>query len=247
MEIDKRQKFSYRVSGDYALFTDPLTRIGGEKHSYSLPTYQALIGMTQSIYWKPSIIYYIKKIRVLNSIQMESRATNTPEYYSRKEKHNMQQYTYSYLKDVAYEVSGYFDFNYLKEKELGKDFNLQKHSNILQRSIKNGGRRDVFLGTRECRGLIEPCKFESTLNGIYDEQEIVQHFGTMVHGFDYPSETGEDTLRVRLWYPEMKKGIVKFLLPSECSIKKEIRKISKKEQSRHRLTENGGEFFYELV
>ena len=33
---------SFKVSGRKALFTDPLTRIGGEKCSYSVPTYEAL-------------------------------------------------------------------------------------------------------------------------------------------------------------------------------------------------------------
>ena len=30
----------FQVSGDYALFSDPLTRVGGEKFSYQVPTYE---------------------------------------------------------------------------------------------------------------------------------------------------------------------------------------------------------------
>ena len=30
-----------RIWGRYALFSDPVTRVGGEKHSYPVPTYQA--------------------------------------------------------------------------------------------------------------------------------------------------------------------------------------------------------------
>ena len=35
-------KVSYLLYGRYALFTDPSTRIGGEKSTLSVPTYQAL-------------------------------------------------------------------------------------------------------------------------------------------------------------------------------------------------------------
>ncbi len=34
----------FKVYGKTALFTDPLTKIGGEKCSYHLPTYEALKG-----------------------------------------------------------------------------------------------------------------------------------------------------------------------------------------------------------
>ena len=49
-----RNQIEYCVSGNYALFSDPIARMGGEKFSYMLPTYQALKGITESIYWKPS-------------------------------------------------------------------------------------------------------------------------------------------------------------------------------------------------
>lgn len=43
----------FEVYGDYALFSDPITRIGGEKCSYHIPTYEALKGILASVYWKP--------------------------------------------------------------------------------------------------------------------------------------------------------------------------------------------------
>lgn len=53
------------VSGEIeALFTDPLTKVGGEKFSYPVPTYQALKGITESIYWKPTLIWVIDRCRV---------------------------------------------------------------------------------------------------------------------------------------------------------------------------------------
>lgn len=42
----------FRTWGRYALFTDPVTRVGGEKCSYQIPTYEALKGVAKSIYTK---------------------------------------------------------------------------------------------------------------------------------------------------------------------------------------------------
>ena len=38
-----------RIWGRYALFSDPVTRVGGEKHSYPVPTYQAVKGILESV------------------------------------------------------------------------------------------------------------------------------------------------------------------------------------------------------
>lgn len=75
-----KNEIQFEVFGDYALFTDPLTKIGGEKLSYSVPTYQALKGIVESIYWKPTIIFTIDKLRVMKPIQMESKGVRPIEY-----------------------------------------------------------------------------------------------------------------------------------------------------------------------
>ncbi|MCQ6519872.1 type I-C CRISPR-associated protein Cas5, partial [Bacillus cereus] len=77
-----------------------------------------------------------------------------------------------------------------------------KHHNILKRSLKAGGRRDIFLGTRQCQGYVEPCVFGEG-EGIYDNYGGDIHLGTKVHGLNYPEETGRNELEVGLWYPEM--------------------------------------------
>ena len=45
-----KNSIEFLLTGRYALFTDPITRIGGEKTSYHLPTYEALKGVCKSIY-----------------------------------------------------------------------------------------------------------------------------------------------------------------------------------------------------
>ena len=56
-----RNEITFKVYGRMALFTDPITRMGGEKSSYAVPTYQALKGIVESIYWKPTILWYMMR------------------------------------------------------------------------------------------------------------------------------------------------------------------------------------------
>lgn len=206
----------FEVSGNYALFTNPLTRMGGEKSSYSVPTYEALKGIIESVYWKPSILMIVDSVRVMNQIQMESKGVRPINYGGGNTLAN-----YTYLRDVRYKVKAYFVFNPYRP-ELKHDHNENKHYAILKRSLNAGGRRDIFLGTRECQGYVEPTKFDEG-EGFYDKTGDMP-LGTMVHGFSYPDETGHNELDVRLWDPIMKNGVVKFIKPDECTI---IRPISK--------------------
>ena len=64
--MDNRVEFA--VYGRYALFTDPITRTGGEKCTYPVPTYQALKGILESCYWKPTIVWVIDAVRILNPV-----------------------------------------------------------------------------------------------------------------------------------------------------------------------------------
>ena len=67
---DTRYKgIEFKVWARHALFTDPLTRIGGEKCSYHLPTYEALKGIAKSIYWKPTFIWVIDEVRIMKRIR----------------------------------------------------------------------------------------------------------------------------------------------------------------------------------
>ncbi len=57
-----RNTIEFEVYGKYALFSDPVTRAGGEKSSYHIPTYEALKGIVESVYWKPTIIWYVDAV-----------------------------------------------------------------------------------------------------------------------------------------------------------------------------------------
>ena len=209
---------SYKVYGRYALFTDPITKLGGEKCSYQIPTYQALRGITESIYWKPTLTWIIDKVRVINRIRTQSRAAKPLDYS--KGGHMLSIYTYLY--DVEYQVQAHFEWN-LTRDDLKSDRNENKHFFAAKRALEKGGRRDIFLGARECQGYVEPCTFGEGA-GDYDETGGLS-FGMMVHGLDYPSDTGKKELSVRLWTPVMKDGVIEFIRPDECSITKKIRNM----------------------
>lgn len=213
-----RNSIEFVVYGPYALFTDPLTKIGGEKLSYQVPTYQALKGIAESIYWKPSITIYIDEVRIMNPIRMESKGVRPIEYGGGNTLAN-----YTYLRDVSYQVRAYFEFNKYRP-DLKDDWNEHKHHNIMKRALKAGGRRDIFLGTRECQAYVEPCVFGEG-ESFYDNYGEI-HLGTMVHGINYPDETGRNQLEVRLWNPVMRDGLIKFVRPEECT---QVRVLSEME------------------
>ncbi|MFZ7131149.1 MAG: type I-C CRISPR-associated protein Cas5c [Eubacteriales bacterium] len=216
-----RNAIEFEVYGKYALFTDPLTKMGGEKLSYQVPTYQALKGITESIYWKPTLIMVIDAVRILNPIRMESKGIRPIDYRGGNTLAN-----YTYLKDVRYQVRAYFEFN-LYRPDLNFDRNENKHHNILKRSLQSGGRRDIFLGSRECQGYVEPCVFGEG-QGYYDEGYEEVCFGTMVHGFNYPDETGRESLEIRLWNPRMKNGVIQFIKPEDCTQVRLIKEMKSK-------------------
>ena len=50
----------------------------------------------------------------------------------------------------------------------------------------------------------------------------------MVHGINYPDETGMSEMSIRLWQPKMRNGIIKFITPEECTIVKPIKEMQAK-------------------
>ncbi len=211
-----RNSIEFKVYGRMALFTDPLTRLGGEKASYAVPTYQALKGIVESIYWKPTILWYIDEVRVMHEIRTQSRSVKPRKYQGGK---NELSY-YQYLSDVCYEVRAHFEFN-LHRKDLAADRNENKHHQIAKRMVERGGRRDIFLGTRECQGYVEPVEYGSE-KGYYDEAGKMP-LGVMFHGFNYPDETGRETLEVRFWQAVMENGVLHFPRPEACKLVRTVR------------------------
>ncbi len=225
-DLKIRNQVDFLVSGRYALFTDPITRVGGEKSTYQLPTYQALKGVIESVYWKPTITWIVDRVRVQNAIRTEAKHIRPINFCDDKNTLSI----YTYLMEPSYQVQAHFIWNEYRP-EFGQDRNENKHHSIAKRMIERGGRRDIFLGTRECQAYVEPCAFGSG-TGFYDDSGTLS-FGLMLHGFDYPDETGRDMLAVRFWRPQMKNGIVEFPTPEQCdrALCRDVRPMKKKEFS----------------
>ncbi len=223
--MKKSNILSFRVFGRRALFTVPENRMGGEKFTYHIPTPEAVKGIMESIFWKPTIQWVVRRVRVINQIQTESvgikplkmNGGNDLSYYT-------------YLKDVEYEVEVNFKWNE-NRPDLSHDRNENKYYFMAKRSIERGGRRDVFLGTRECQAYVEPCVFGEK-KGYYDDVNELG-FGLQFYGFTYPDEVYKDSdkgvFKANFWNPIMRNGIIDVINPDECEITRTIREMDVKQ------------------
>jgi len=238
METPKNS-IQFKVWGRYALFTDPITKLGGERCSYHIPTYEALKGVAKSIYWKPTLIWFIDKVRVMKPVRTQTKGTKPLKMTGGNDLA-----IYTYLVDVEYQVLAHFEWN-MNRPELAKDRIDGKHFQIAQRMLERGGRQDIFLGTRDCQGYAEPCAFGEGA-GAYDGVDEVG-YGLMFHGFDYPDESGKDELVTRLWRPVMRNGIIEFDNPEECPVRKFVRPMHAKAFEEGRNFKNVEAEYEELV
>lgn len=218
-----RNTIEFEVYGDYALFSDPVTRVGGEKSTYHIPTYEAVKGMVESVYWKPTIRWIVDGVRVMKPIQTETKGVRPIGYNGGNELAY-----YTYLKDVRYQVRAHFEFN-LNHTELKDDRCEHKHHNIAKRMVQRGGRRDVFLGTRECQAFVEPCIFGEG-ESYYDSMPGEVAYGYMYHGITYADEAvlpeEKNKMTINFWRPVMKPGgIIEFIRPEECPGKRAIKEM----------------------
>ncbi|RAU19889.1 type I-C CRISPR-associated protein Cas5 [Nitrincola tibetensis] len=216
-----KNSISFKLWGRYALFTDPITKIGGEKCTYHVPTYEAIKGVLKSIYWKPTIIWHVDKVRVIKPVRTQTKGTKPLVWGG-----GNSLAIYTFLHEVEYQVQAHFEWN-MNRPELSKDRIDGKHFSIAQRMLEKGGRQDIFLGVRDCQAYVEPCEFGEGA-GAYDDIDELS-FGLMFHGFDYPDETGVSELHSRFWRATMTKGVLEFPMPEQCEIRRFVRKMEAKE------------------
>lgn len=211
MTLYRSRNFYARIRGDRALFTNPATKGGSERSSYSVPTRQALQGIIDGIYHKPTFTNVVTEVKVVNQIQTELHGVRALLHdYSADLSY------VSYLSDVEYLVKFHFIWNEQRE-DLSQDRLPNKHEAIMERSIRKGGRRDIFLGTRECLGLVDEISQEEYENtsSYYDGVSI--DLGIMFHSFAYPTNK-TSPLKSYFTKTVMENGIIKFKPQSECEI-----------------------------
>lgn len=175
-----------QISGDYAMFTTSSSKISGDKRSYSLPTYEAIVGILNGIYKKPTFRWVVDGIRVMNPICFEHRGVRHINVNGGADMAN-----YTYLKDVCYQVRAHMVWDY-SFPELAPDRNFGKHYAIAKRAIRSGGRMNVYLGTSDCQARIEACDFDegASKSSFSNTGEISS--GLMFHSFVYPEHMTDD-------------------------------------------------------
>ena len=217
----------FEVQGDYGLFSNPLTRAGGERSTLLVPTYEALKGIISSVMWKPTIVWHIKSCRVMNQIRTCRKGVRPIKYGGG----NDLAY-YTYLCNPRYQVRAYFEWND-NRPELESDRNENKYHNIAKRMVQRGGRRSIWIGTSECYGYVSPCVFGEG-EGFYDPKEGKHaeiSFGMTYHGITYADEAvleeDKGQMTVRFWQPVMRDGIIEFVQPEEIpsDMKRHIREM----------------------
>lgn len=207
----------FNVKAENACFADPITRVGGERFSYQVPTYSALKGICDNIYWKPTFKWEIKRVRVLNQIQYEQKSFLCPATLCGESESNKSDRAFALeLCDVSYNVEAALVWD-MDRPDLEQDRNLRKHMEIAKRSIAAGGRLPIYLGKKEgnCYAEVSPAVFCEG-KGFYDEAGQYP-CGMMLHGITYPTK-GEHALKARFWTPVMKNGVIEFIRPDECTM-----------------------------
>lgn len=145
----------FSVRAERALFTRPDLRV--ERFTYPVPTFGALSGVLRSIYAKPSFYWVPRRVLIMKPIRYQNILINevkttaiTKRPFVAPERRMQKMQTYLY--DVHYIVEAHFEWS----GKFPDDEDLTKHMCIFERSLETGGRRDVFLGMRECTAIAEP-------------------------------------------------------------------------------------------
>ena len=208
----KSKYFYMRIHGEYGLFSSAHSKPGGDKSSYLVPTKSALQGIVDSCYFKPSIVNKVDQVKVINEIKTETMGARTLMMNGSNDLNS-----YTMIKSPEYLVKFHFEWN-LDREDLVDDRNIKKHEAIMERSLKKGGRRDIFLGTRECYAFVEKIDNEEYENAksFYDGQSL--SFGIMFSEFIYPTEPGGELVSC-FTETSMVDGVITFKDSKDCEIK----------------------------
>ncbi|OHB53651.1 MAG: type I-C CRISPR-associated protein Cas5 [Planctomycetes bacterium GWF2_41_51] len=226
----------FSIHAERALFTRHDLRI--ERFTYPVPTFGAISGVLRSIYAKPAFYWVPQRVLILNPIRYQSIMVNEvkdpiitlkPFVASEKRMQKMQTYLYN----VHYIIEAFFNWS----GKTPEDENLGKHLDVFYRSLKIGGRRDVFLGLRECTAIVEPIngkyselKPQEKFDAIVEEQRkewkqigqtgLTMDIGLMFHSWDWGTgENGTDT--PIFFHAVVQNGVLDYPHPDDKTVIKQ--------------------------
>lgn len=201
--MQRSNTIEFEITGRSAMFADPISRT----RSLPVPTYEAIKGILREIYWKPTFIWIVDEVRVMNCIFLEKYSIMNHGHPVVQER----------LRNVKYQVRAHFIWNE-NRPEFSADRNEDKHFRIALRCLAKGGRFAAYLGTADCPCVVRSARFGSG-ESHYDHSGRID-FGTMYHGMTYPDEGWDSKTRSgvyrRSWHCVMDNGVLQFMPPELC-------------------------------
>lgn len=191
--------FTIDVRGEFACFSSPETSV--ERLTYPWITPSAARGVLEAVFWKPRIIYQVRRIEVLNPIRyMAVRrneiggviAPNSAGPFDQiQTDQDRQQRNATILRDVAYRITAEMKLNEAVRPK-GADDNHGKYREVLLRRLKRGQQfHQPYLGMREFAAdvrLSEATPESGPIQCDYDQ-------GLMLYDFIFPEEQGRQRKR----------------------------------------------------
>lgn len=213
------------VAGKYACFTRPEMKV--ERVSYDVPTPSAARGILEAIHWKPSIVWVIDEIHVLNPIRFQSIRRNEVGSKAPAGKikqamnacsvdglglvveENRQQRASTVLVDVAYVIAAHFELT--SKADPGETEG--KHLDTFNRRARKGQCfHQPCLGTREFDArfsLIEPDK--PTPAAIEETRDL----GFMLWDIDHAGDRSSLFFRAKI-----ENGVIRVPQPGSAEIRR---------------------------
>lgn len=206
-----KNTIAFEVYGDLALFTDPSMGNQDTKVTYPVPTYGALVGVCESIYWQPTFYWVIDEVRIMAPIATWNMTTSGQD--PRTGKHKL--FENNFLYKPRYQVRAHFEWD-SSRVDLTKDRISGKHYSILKRYLSKGGKLPAYLGASECCIYVNECEF-GTGEGdtMISMGKCHLELCTIVQIY-----AKHQKQRHPLWWNLiMQNGIIQYIHPEECSIK----------------------------
>ncbi len=186
--------FTIDVRGEFACFSSPETSV--ERLSYPWITPSAARALFEAVFWKPRIIYQVRRIELMAPIRYMAVRRNeiggviAPNSAGPFDQiltdQDRQQRNATILRDVAYRITAEMKLNDAIPAK-GADDNHGKYREVLLRRLKRGQQfHQPYLGMREFAAdvrLSDPEKPAKPIALDYDQ-------GLMLYDFIYPEGEG---------------------------------------------------------
>lgn len=204
-----------KVWGDYACFTRPEMKV--ERVSYDVITPSAARGILEAIYWKPSILWKIDRIHVLNPIKFDNirrnerpgkisvskvktalKGRDVPLYQDSTEE--TVQRASLVLRDVCYVIEAHFEMT----KCAGSDDTVEKHYNIALRRMRKGQCfHQPYFGCREFPVQFELNEGETPESYYCGKKDGEKDLGFMIYDIDF-----SDNMKAIFFRASMVDGVI---------------------------------------